>query len=140
MTRHNFSSTTKRAARARSGGVCECRRLADAGVPGFSAQGCGRPLGAGNTFYEHIDPDAISARNDLDNCAVLSKTCWRLKTASYDLPIIARTARRRDRNDGIKAEHSRPLAGTRRSGIKLPLGFRARPIDRSTGQPWQPRR
>ncbi len=99
--RNNFTSETKRLAFRRSGGICECHLLARAGIKGFSIDGCGRPLGVGNTFYEHVDPSAISQRNDLDNAAVLVKTCWLLKTATHDLPTIAKSNRTQDRARGI---------------------------------------
>ncbi len=70
--RNNFTAATKREAFERAAGVCECSL-----IPHVFKVACGCALSPGNTFYEHIDPDAISGRNDLDNCAVLTKTCWR---------------------------------------------------------------
>lgn len=133
-TRREFSAPTKRDAFDRSGGICECHILARRGIKGFSSEGCGQKLSPGNTFYEHVDPDALRGLNDLDNCAVLVKTCWRLKTDTYDLPRIASNNRKRDRARGIKPQDYPPLVGTRRSGIKLPMRFRARPINRATGK------
>jgi len=95
-SRNNFSKETKRAAFARSNGICECHL-----IPHVFKVACGRPLSAGNTFYEHIDPDAISGRNDLDNCATLTKTCWSIKTNTYDKPVIAKSNRTQDRARGI---------------------------------------
>lgn len=111
--RNEFTAATKREAYARSGGICECHR-----IPNWPHPICGAPLGDGNTFYEHIDPDAISSRNDLDNAAVLSKTCWSLKTNSIDKPTIAKANRVRDRAHGIRPENYPPLVGTVRSGWK----------------------
>lgn len=136
MSRREFSPDTKRKAHTRSRGICECHRLAGL-VPGFLADGCGRPLGQGNTFYEHINPNALSGMNDLSNCAVLTKTCWRIKTDRYDIPTIAKSNRVRDRARNIRAMCARPLIGTRRSGVKLPMGGGAywRDSGRPVGRP-----
>lgn len=127
--RNNFTAATKRLAFERSNGICECHL-----IPHVFKVACGRPLGAGNSFYEHIDPSAISGRNDLGNIAVLVKTCWKIKTATYDLPTIAKSNRTRDLARGIKSNVYRPLIGTKASGIKLSLRPFARPIDRRTGR------
>lgn len=131
MNRHqrrNFTSPTKREAFRRSNGICECHL-----IPHVFDVACGCPLGAGNTFYEHIDPDAICGRNDLDNCAALTKTCWNFKTNNHDKPVIARAKRRHDRFRGIRPNVSRPITGTIASGIKLRIGG-GRPLDRRTGR------
>lgn len=96
MSRIGFSASVKRQAFERSGGICECHLM-----PHIFKVACGAALTSGNTFYEHIDPDAMSGRRDLDNCAVLTKTCWKYKTARYDLPVIAKSKRVRDRVRGI---------------------------------------
>lgn len=137
-TRKNFTKATQREAYDRSGGICECHLLAARGIPGFSIEGCGRPLGAGNTFYEHIHCDNLLGLNDLDNAAALTKTCWRLKTDTYDLPVIAKANRIRDRARGIRPGQSRPLPGTKASGIKL--GFSSPPTWRDSGRPLHERR
>lgn len=83
--RANFSKETKRLAYVRSKGICECHR-----IPHVFKVVCGCRLGPGNTFYEHVDPDAISGRSDLDNAAVLTKTCCSYKTSTYDIPTVRR--------------------------------------------------
>lgn len=113
VTRADFSAPTKREAYARSRGRCECHRL-----PEWPFAHCGRALGEGDTFYEHIDPAAFSGRNDLDNCAVLTRTCWRLRTDTHNIPRVAKSNRQRDRARNIKPHHFRPLPGTVRSGWK----------------------
>jgi len=128
--RREFPSAVKRDAYKRSGGICECHRVRH--LPTYRT-GCKRPLSPGNTFYEHIDQDALGGGNDLSNCDVLTKTCWTLKTARIDLPAIAKNNRQRDLARGIERAPYRPLPGTKRSGIKLP--FRGKPIDRRTGEP-----
>lgn len=129
--RRNFSKETKRLAFERSGGICECHLLPN-------HQGCGRPLGPGNTFYEHINPDALNGSNDLYNCAALTKTCWRLKTNTYDLPRIAKSNRVRDQARGIRPTQFRPLPGTKASGIAKP--FIGEPYWRDSGLPLVRRR
>lgn len=103
--RREFSVGTKRAARDRANGVCECRR-----IPGWP--GCGRPLGPGNTFFEHIICDGAGGEPTLENCAVLTKTCWRKKTSEHDQPTVAKTKRMRDRDSGIRRV-SRPVPGSK---------------------------
>lgn len=109
--RREFPNPVKRAAYARSNGNCECHRLS--GIPGLVKGGCKRPLGIGNTFYEHVNPDANGGAPTLQNCAVLSKTCWAAKTRAYDRPLVAKTNRLGDMQAGIR---------TGASGIKLPCG------------------
>lgn len=127
--RNNFTSDTKRQAYKRSKGICECHL-----IPHVFKVFCGLALGSGNTFYEHIHPDKISGRNDLDNAAVLTRTCWKFKTANYDLPVIAKVKRIEDRARGIRPAQFNPIPGTIASGIKKPMRPFARPINRSTGQ------
>src|SRR5262245_24353940 len=97
--RAEFTAKTMREAYERSGGICEC--------------GCGRPLGPGNTFYEHIVQDWLTHDNSLANCMVLTKTCWKLKTAKQDLPVIAKVKRVRDAHRGINPPRRR-IAGWRK--------------------------
>jgi len=131
-TRREFPNSVKRAARDRAAGVCECHRVPQ--LPTF-CKGCGCKLGPGNIFYEHIDPDGLCGEPSLLNCAVLVKTCWRIKTNGYDIPKVAQAKRREDRHSGIARTTWRPMAGTKASGIKLSLRPYSRPIDRRTGQP-----
>lgn len=127
--RNNFSKDTKRQAFERSNGICECHL-----IPHVFKVACGCALGPGNVFYEHVNPDAISGRADLENCAALTKTCWSYKTNSYDKRVIAKSNRVQDRARGIRAEQFNPLPGTKASGIKIPMRPFARPINRATGQ------
>lgn len=135
-TRTEFISETRRGALKRSGGICECHRLAEYGIKGFSREGCGCKVSAGNIFYEHIQTDYHSGNNSLENCAVLTKTCWNKKTNTYDKKTIAKTKRVRDRAYGTKSHSYRPIPGSKRSGIKLSMKPRSRPIDRETGREW----
>lgn len=113
ILRRNFPNKVKRAAYARSGGVCECWR-----IPGW--KGCGRPIGDGNVFYEHIVCDGIGGEPTLDNCACLTKTCWKRKTAEYDIPTVAKAKRVTDRGIGIRrSDHAwrRVMPGSRNSPV-----------------------
>jgi hypothetical protein len=134
--RSEFKAETKRDAFARSRGICECHRIPWLRRP----RGCGVRLVSGSIFYEHVNTDFHSGDNGLDNCATLSRTCWREKTARYDIPSIAKTKRIRDLARGIKREpKGRPLNGTVASGIKLHLN--APPTWRDSGRPlWKARR
>ncbi len=107
MSRAEFTRKTKRAAFDRSSGQCECSR-----IPHVFPNPCGQPFDSKGIRYEHIEPDAIGKKNDLDNCAALRKQCWRYKTDKYDKPVIAKSNRVRDRY--IKAKTSRfPMVGGR---------------------------
>lgn len=131
--RREFSPLTKRLAFARSGGVCECHL-----IPHVFEVFCGLPLGQGNTFYEHIVCDGAGGDPTIENCAVLTRGCYRFKTDAYDMPHVADTKRLTDRAHGIKAL-SAPIPGSKRSGIKIPLAPYSDPIDRATGLPWRGR-
>jgi 5-methylcytosine-specific restriction enzyme A len=97
--RLEFTSATKRAAWDRANGVCECHRAYQLKRP----SGCGQELSIRNgVYYEHIAQDAIAQDNSLENCAVLTKTCWREKTAMHDLPAIAKSNRVRDKARRIR--------------------------------------
>lgn len=113
--RLEFTKQTRRDAHDRSGGICECHRLMN--VPGLVPGGCGQPLVAGQIFFEHVNPDWICKDNSLDNCATLTKTCWKIKTSSYDLPTIAKVKRVRDAWRGIDGAGP-PMDGSRRSRFK----------------------
>jgi hypothetical protein len=111
--RNNFTKKTQREALERSNGICECHL-----IPHVFAVACGRQLGAGNTFFEHVDPDRLSGNASLENCAALTKTCWQIKTATYDLPIIAKTQRIFDFHNGVKDPHRRKLPGGKDDRLK----------------------
>lgn len=133
--RRNFTKQTRRLAYKRSNGICECHLVWQ--LPTYRT-GCGVKLSPGNCFYEHISPDRLGGLNDLDNCAALSKTCWKLKTSGYDRPKIDKSRRQQDHGRGIRREQYRPLPGTKASGIKL--GFSSPPTWRDSGRPLHERR
>lgn len=135
--RREFSKDVRRDAYERSkiAGVARCEVGRVEAMPDV---GCGLEVYAGNIFYEHIICDGIDGAPTLENCAVLCKICWRIKTDFYDRPIVAKAKRQHDRAIGIPKEHSRPIAGSKRSGIKLSMN--SAPRWRDSGLPLHERR
>ena len=129
--RLEFSTHVQRAALQRAGGICECHR-----IPHVFEQPCGCPIGPGNTFFEHIIPDGLRKDNSLDNCAVLTKTCWGFKSATYDKPITAKAQRVQDAHYGVEDPWRRRLPGGKDDPYKISMS-RRRPVDRRTGEPWR---
>ena len=72
----------------------------------------------GGPEYDHIVPAAIGGGNDIDNCAVLCRTCHGLKTHRTDVPQIAKTKRVRAKHANAQRSKSRPMAGTKASGLR----------------------
>lgn len=130
MTRRaEFPASVKREAVIRSKGICECHL-----IPHVFKVFCGRPLGVGNTYFEHILPDNISKDNSISNVAVLTKTCWRYKTDHHDLPIIAKAKRNFDAHNGIRRPKQR-LPGGRFDHLKKKMDGTV--VNRKTGLPWR---
>lgn len=103
MARREFTKATKRAALLRSGGLCE----AVGAWYGLSAgKRCNAPLAAGVEF-DHIDLDANSKDNSLENCAAVCLKCHDIKTRTHDIPVAAKTLRQQDRHLGITAPKQR---------------------------------
>jgi len=100
--RLEFSAKTKELAYRRSGGHCEC---------------CGVPLATGNIHYDHRIANALTGEPSLENCQCLCRACHAAKTR-LDVAHIAKAKRRERRHIGIKRKPSRPLPGTRASGIR----------------------
>lgn len=97
--RKEFPLKVKDAALKRSNGVCECHLVSQ--LPTFEV-GCGCALGPGNTYFEHVNPDGLTGEPTLENCAALCRTCWALKTKTYDIPVIAKAKRVRRKHVGIR--------------------------------------
>lgn len=116
MSRLNFSIKTQRGALKRSGGTCECHL-----IPHVFTVACGRQLGPGNTFYEHINPDGLRPDNSIDNCAALTRTCWKFKTETFDQGIVAKAKRVNDRHNGIQDPWRRRLPGGKHDTRKKTL-------------------
>lgn len=100
--RTEFSAKTKVAAFERARGRCE---------------NCSVKLAPGNTEYDHDETDWMGGEATLANCKVRCKTCHRLKT-TRDIKKIARSRKRYRTNINAKATKSRPMPGTRASGIR----------------------
>jgi len=97
MARREFTKATKRAALTRSGGRCEAVGAWYNLAPGCR---CNAPLAAGVEF-DHIDLDANSHDNSLENCAAVCIPCHKFKTAKIDTPKAAKTLRQQDKARGI---------------------------------------
>lgn len=131
--RREFTAKIKDAAWKRSGGRCEIGRVAH-----MPEVGCGRTLSTGDIHYDHIDPDGLTGEPTLENCAVLCRSCHKVKTTTHDVPAIARAKRRQRAAVGIKQRSSRRMPGGKDSNIKITMAHG--PVDRSTGEPLRGRR
>ncbi len=109
MSRREFSKSVKLEAWKRAAGHCER---------------CTAKLFPGHYDYDHDKPDAFKGEPTLENCRVLCSNCHNKKTISEDMPAIVKTNRVRAKHWGIKAQHKRPLPGTRASGIRKRLNGR----------------
>ncbi|MEI2387999.1 HNH endonuclease [Breoghania sp. JC706] len=114
MSRREFTKATKREALHRSKGRCEAVGTWY-GLP--AGQRCGRDLAYGVEF-DHIDLDANSHNNSLENCAAVCPACHRFKTTKHDIPLAAKTVRQQDKHHGIKARKGPAIPGSRASGWK----------------------
>ena len=91
MSRREFPAKIKVAAFTRAKGRCEC---------------CTVEIRPGNgPEYDHRIPDALGGEPTLDNCEVLCRSCHGAKTATRDIPQIAKAKR-------VEAKHigARPKA------------------------------
>lgn len=114
MSRREFSKPVKREALRRSGLRCE----ADGPLYGLDeGQRCGIPLSSGVEF-DHRIADGIGGEPTLENCAAVCPRCHAFKTANNDTPKAAKVKRQSDRHLGIKKTPSRPLPGSRASGLR----------------------
>lgn len=102
--RREFSKKTKLAAFERSGGNCE---------------NCGIKLSAiSGVEYDHIIRCELGGDNDLSNCSVLCRNCHGAKTAMVDIPQAAKGKRIRARAANAEEKRSRPIMGSKRSGLR----------------------
>ena len=105
VSRSEFPRKVKAAAFERAKGFCE---------------GCGAKLATGRIEYDHRVPDALGGEPTLDNCVVLCRACHGEKTATGDVPRIAKMKRQRDRHIGAHASKN-PIPGGRKSKWKRKL-------------------
>lgn len=87
--RTEFSAKVKAAAALRANGHCD---------------ECTRRLMTGDFHYDHRIPDALGGEATLENCAVLCRSCHSLKTATEDVPRIAKANRNYRKSRGIRKE------------------------------------
>lgn len=115
MARNEFKKPTMRAAWKRSGERCE----GDGELYGLDPnQRCNADLNRTGVRYDHIDPDANSKDNSLENCCACCPRCHDFKTRKFDVPRIAETVRQQDKHRGIRITRSRPMPGGRGSRLK----------------------
>lgn len=117
MPRNEFSKATKREALKRSRGFCEA--IGDwYGLP--ESHRCNAPLSRGVQF-DHVDLDANSHDNGLENCAAVCPRCHTWKTTHRDIPLAAKTLRQQDKHLGITRPSrwpKRKMAQTRTDNTK----------------------
>lgn len=116
MTRREFSAATKRAAWDRAGGICEC--------------GCGQPFTdhpKERPHYDHIVPDALGGRNDLENCQAIRIACHAVKTGDYDIKRIAKARRGEKASKNLIAPKAK-IPGSKGTGWRKPLNGPARRV------------
>jgi len=140
MARREFTKATKRAALARSEGRCEAVGAWYNLEPGCR---CNAPLAAGVEF-DHIDLDANSHDNSLENCAAVCVPCHKFKTAKIDTPKAAKTLRQQDKARGIARpkqqirsapfpKPDKPARITKQQPPRRPL-YATWPAGKSTGE------
>jgi hypothetical protein len=119
MARNEFSKATQRAAWKRSGGACE----AEGALFGMGRDvRCGADMTRVGVRYDHVNPDANSKDNSLENCCACCPRCHDYKTRHRDMPLIAKTQRQQDRANGIARCPSRIMPGNRNSKFKRRVG------------------
>lgn len=102
-TRHEFSKAVRRIAYNRCGGLCEA---------------CGLPFkGSGDIEYHHGQEAFLGGAANPDNCRVVHRACHRDITVAQR-PVIDKVRRLADARMGIRRKVSRPLPGTRASGLR----------------------
>ena len=98
MRTAEFTKTVKRERLRLSGGKCEAEGSWYGHKPGVR---CNANLAYGVRF-DHIDPEANSKNNSLENCGAVCVRCHDYKTTKRDIPMIAKTVRQRDKHNGIR--------------------------------------
>lgn len=104
MSRREFPPKVRLAAFQRAAGHCE---------------GCTARLVPGRFHYDHDLSDAMGGEPVLSNCKVLCTACHGTKTATVDIPTIAKSNRVRLKHAGISKASRMP--GSRASGWKRKL-------------------
>ncbi len=108
MKRREFSQSTKDEAARLAGGVC-CE--------------CGAPI----EEFDHDLPCGLGGGNGLENCTPLCKLCHKKKT-KQDKARMDKADRQRKKHRGERKPSripSRPMPGTKASGIRKPMNGKA---------------
>lgn len=63
---------------------------------------CTSILTAGRIDYDHVVPNALGGEPTLANCAVLCRTCHRLKTSNQDIPSISKAKVQNEKHFGMR--------------------------------------
>jgi 5-methylcytosine-specific restriction protein A len=100
--RREFSRKIRASVALRAGGCCEA---------------CGAKLKVGEGEYDHILPDQLGGEPTAENCSLVCRVCHRAKTAT-DVGRIRKGDRQRDRHTGAMKSSSRPIPGSKASGIR----------------------
>ena len=108
MTRLDFPRKVRAAALKRAMGADEKIRCEDCGGV------CKR------VEFDHVLPDALGGKPTLENCKAICEVCHRKKTKD-DIGRIRKADRQRDKDTGAFKKTSRPLPGSRASGIRKRL-------------------
>lgn len=102
MKRREFSRKIRAAAILRAGGRCEA---------------CMAKLKVREGEVDHILPDALGGEPTLENAQVLCSVCHKAKTAD-DVRRVRKADRQRDKHTGAFKASSRPIPGSKASGIR----------------------
>lgn len=104
--RREFPTKVKVAAFQRAAGRCE---------------NCTAHLIAGKFEYDHRLADGLGGEPTLDNCVVLCRACHSAKTATHDVPMIAKSKRVHAKHIGARQPSRHVIAGSKRSLFKKKL-------------------
>ena len=118
MGRAEFSSVTRREARARANGHCEAVGTLYGLPPG---KRCNAVLGK-RIEFDHILACSNGGDNSLTNAACICGVCHDYKTHHFDTPRAAKIVRQRDKSEGTAKPSSNPLPCGRNSKWKKPMG------------------
>jgi len=79
-----------------------------------SCASCQSRIQAGKSWdIDHVLPLALGGSNAPQNLQLLCKPCHIQKTATLDIPMIAKTKRIKARHTGARAPSARPILGSR---------------------------
>lgn len=111
MARHNFSRSVKEAAKKRAAGYCEAIGTVYGLEPG---QRCNALLAGKRVEIDHYPIPATEPGSDaLENAVTCCKRCHDCKTATFDIPVQAKTKRLADRAAGMRPASKMQSAGFR---------------------------